>query len=40
MSTGERWEKLHLRLKKLDFLDSQDEEELIADAYYNLVEAY
>lgn len=40
MTAEERWEKLHLRLRKLDYSDNMEEEELVVDAYYNLVEAY
>ncbi len=40
MTAEERWEKLHLRLRKLDYSDSREKEDLVVDAYYNLVEAY
>ena len=40
MSGEERWLQLDERLKRLDFLDRQEEAELFSEAYYNLVEAY
>lgn len=40
MSEEERWLQLDERLKRLDFLDRQEEAELLSEAYYNLVGAY
>ena len=40
MSEEERWLELDERLKRLDFLDRQEESELLNEAYYNLVGAY
>ena len=40
MSEEERWLELDERLKRLDFLDRQEEAELLSEAYYNLVGAY
>lgn len=40
MRGEERWLQLDERLKRLDFLDRQEEEELLSEAYYHLVGAY
>ena len=40
MSEEERWLQLDERLKRLDFLDRQEEAELLSEAYYNLMGAY
>lgn len=40
MGAAERWQALDARIRRLDFLDSQDEAELISEAYNNLIFAY
>ena len=40
MSEEERWLQLDERLKRLDFLDRQEETGRLNEAYYNLMGAY
>ena len=39
-SLHEKWEKIDIRLKRLDALDRESESEVLAEAYENLISAY
>lgn len=40
MGAAGRWQALDARLRRLDFLDSQEEAVLVSEAYNNLIFAY
>lgn len=40
MKLQEQWEIIHMRLRKLDGIDDEEEERLLSQAYESLMAAY